>query len=384
MIQGEPRGAEAAQEELKRLGEQGEAAVQRLYPMLASYLDDLRTHLEANLLQAVFQLATQLYPQQFTALSDGERQALRQRLHRLCQRCGSLLTIEQLLQLALRLEQHDPSPRPLEPHSGELEVVEAEEPSLPPGSIALELETPPLLGSFDPWLFSGHPPEESGDDPEDEEDDQDEVDIDPIEGRQEEEFGAEENQRQELDIRSREAFALLQDLMGGGELQASPTLEAEGFTVAFPMPRHPLALHRWLQGWDKALTRRLRNLSHAVNVELLRFGLTRSLMPMALLDAVLEGQADAQSAPPNLLSLSLPLGANGMERDFNLHAVLLRSSDFEYLRPPLRRRRAQIRQLGKNLLKMARRQHHWQQRLAIRQAEQQWLEDNDQPLNPEP
>ena len=92
--------------------------------------------------------------------------------------------------------------------------------------------------------------------------------------------------------------------MGGGELQASPTLEAEGFTVAFPMPRHPLALHRWLQGWDKALTRRLRNLSHAVNVELLRFGLTRSLMPMALLDAVLEGQADAQSAPPNLLNIS--------------------------------------------------------------------------------
>jgi len=33
---------------------------------------------------------------------------------------------------------------------------------------------------------------------------------------------------------------------------------------------------------------------------------------------------------------------------------------------------------------MARRQHHWQQRLAIRQAEQQWLEDNEQPLTPDP
>ncbi len=381
MIQGQPRGAEAAQEELKRLGEQGEAIVQRLYPLLASYLDDLRKHLETHLLQAVFQLATQIYPKEFTALSHGERQALRQRLHRLCQRCGSLLTIEQLLQLALRLEHHDPSPRPLEQTSEDEAVAAAEAPPLPPGSIALDLQTPPLLGSFDPWLFSGQPPEEADDASDD---DQDEGNLDSNDGQVDEQVEAEEIQRQEFDIRSTEAFALLQDLMGGGGLQSNPSLGPDAFTVAFPMPRHPLGLHRWLQGWDKALTRRLRNLSHAVNVELLRFGLTRSLMPMALLDAVLEGQADAQSAPANLLSLSLPLGPRGLEQDFNMHAVLLRSSDFEYLRPPLRRRRAQIRQLDKNLLRMARRQHHWQQRLAIRQAEQQWLEDNEQPLTPDP
>jgi hypothetical protein len=238
-----------------------------------------------------------------------------------------------------------------------------------------------LLGSFDPWLFSGQPPEEADDASDD---DQDEGNLDSSDGQVDEQFEAEEIQRQEFDIRSTEAFALLQDLMGGGGLQRNPSLGPDAFTVAFPMPRHPLGLHRWLQGWDKALTRRLRNLSHAVNVELLRFGLTRSLMPMALLDAVLEGQADAQSAPANLLSLSLPLGPRGLEQDFNMHAVLLRSSDFEYLRPPLRRRRAQIRQLDKNLLRMARRQHHWQQRLAIRQAEQQWLEDNEQPLTPDP
>ena len=56
------------------------------------------------------------------------------------------------------------------------------------------------------------------------------------------------------------------------------------------MPTMPLELLRWLDGLDQAIVRRLRNLSHAINVELLRAGLASSLLPMSLLDAVLNGQ----------------------------------------------------------------------------------------------
>ena len=48
---------------------------------------------------------------------------------------------------------------------------------------------------------------------------------------------------------------------------------------------------------ELALGRRLRNLYHAINVELLRGGVGRSLLPVSLLDAVLDGQLETMAAP---------------------------------------------------------------------------------------
>ena len=45
------------------------------------------------------------------------------------------------------------------------------------------------------------------------------------------------------------------------------------------LPSMPVELVNWLDGQDAALSRRIRNLSHALNVELLRAGLVSSLLP---------------------------------------------------------------------------------------------------------
>ena len=118
----------------------------------------------------------------------------------------------------------------------------------------------------------------------------------------------------------------------------------------------------WL---DYALTRRLRNLSNALNVELFRHGMGNQVLPIALLDAVVEGGADALSAPANLLAVRLPYPL-GEDSEIALHGVLLRSSDMECLHPTLRTIRARINQIRTKLLRMASRSQHLHQQLAIR------------------
>ncbi|NDC05816.1 MAG: hypothetical protein EBZ86_00650, partial [Synechococcaceae bacterium WB9_2_069] len=68
----------------------------------------------------------------------------------------------------------------------------------------------------------------------------------------------------------------------------------------------------------------------------------------------------------------------GQDSEIALHGVLLRSSDMEYLHPSLRTIRARINQIRTKLLRMASRSQHLHQQLAIRKAEQQWMEDNRQ------
>ncbi|MCP9792558.1 hypothetical protein KBZ20_10440 [Vulcanococcus limneticus Candia 3F8] len=150
------------------------------------------------------------------------------------------------------------------------------------------------------------------------------------------------------------------------------------------LPRDPAALLRWWQQLDRAMERRLRNLSHALNLELMRLRLSRSLLPPNLLDAVLAGQVEAQSAPANLLRLPLPFpDGNGPQgAPPQVLAVLVRSSDLEYEQPRLRRCRRRLEQRRSELRTMAKRHRYWQQRALALQAEQQWLQDSVPTPNP--
>ena len=98
----------------------------------------------------------------------------------------------------------------------------------------------------------------------------------------------------------------------------------------------------WI-AWTHALSRRLRNLSHAINVELMRTGITRSLLPIQLLDAVISGQLPSQSAPSNLLKLTLPLTLLTEEQSMQTVCVLVRPSDLEFDDHSLRRIRSRLR-----------------------------------------
>lgn len=147
------------------------------------------------------------------------------------------------------------------------------------------------------------------------------------------------------------------------------------------LPDDPLLLLRWLEGVEQALARRLRNLSHAINVELLRSGLSGTLLPVSLLDGVLGGQIEVQPAPPNLLRLQLPFPAEDAS-SLVVMAVLLRRVDLELEEPRLRTCRRRLQQHRQEVRRMAQQFRRLQRRREAHEAEQLWLQDRHASRNP--
>jgi hypothetical protein len=141
------------------------------------------------------------------------------------------------------------------------------------------------------------------------------------------------------------------------------------------LPRDPLLLLRWLDGLEAALARRLRNLSHAINVDLLRLGLTRGLLPVSLLEAVLQGQIETLASPSNVVRLQLPFGLHPGAPPLQAIAILLRPVDLEMEEPRLRTCRRRIHQHRQQVRKMAQTYRRLQRRLQAHEAERLWLQD---------
>ncbi len=140
------------------------------------------------------------------------------------------------------------------------------------------------------------------------------------------------------------------------------------------LPQDPTLVLLWLEGFEQALSRRLRNLSHAINVEFLRQELSPTLLPPSLLDAVLAGRLETQSAPANLLRLPLPLPPAAAPHGLVGHALLLRSGDLEGEYPQLRTCRQRLQRLRQELRKMALLQTRLQLRLRTQEAERLWMQ----------
>lgn len=336
------------------------------YRHWALYLQVLRECLNTAVDRCCFHLAVEVYPNRYRQLSPEARAELHQRIASLVHRCTSLLTVEQLLALAAQqrrrrqrlarrhqrrwlatLQQEPPA------------VFESDEPPAiavgndPAGSVHLGMGLPISLDLFGPTAL------ESNSDPDDLP--QSSVQPDPPEG---------ELEASEL----MQAFARLLDSAEGLEQASSAALEApehEGL-----LPSHPLHLLRWMDELDGALARRLRNLSHGLNVELVRLGLCPTLPPLRLLESVAAGQVETQNAPLNLLrlnglgdQLSTALAANSL-------AVLLRPADLEADEPRLRTCRSRLRQVRLEVRRMAQTYHRLERRLQALEAEQLWLDDH--------
>jgi len=162
------------------------------------------------------------------------------------------------------------------------------------------------------------------------------------------------------------------------------------------MPKDAPSLLAWWEALDGALQRRLRNLSNAVNGELLRLGITRGHLPMPLLDAVLQGQLDPLPAPANLVRLQMPFGGDSpaspggdgpgtfpLGGPLDLVALLLRPTDLEFETPSLRVCRQRLEQNRARLRTMAQRHRYWQRRVQALEAERQWFQDSP-PTSREP
>lgn len=357
---------DAARQQLGDLETQLSASNPQLYRHLALYLQVLRDGLLNCVQQACFHLATQSFPDRYCVLEDSQRQVLHRRLRSLVQRATSLLTVEQLAHLASQMardhnrQRHRQRSRLLETleQGATAEHLGTAEQSNPPprGSVHLGLALPIGADFLQPSGFTL---------------------PDSAEARAAEpESGPEDESEQESAMQAM-ADAFTEWLE---QTPPRPPNPWDGGTL----PNDPALLMIWLAGFELALGRRLRNLSHALNVELLRLGVSRTLLPVSLLDAVLAGQLDTLEAPTNLLRLPMPFGPDPGADRLEAMAVLLRPADLELALPKLRTCRTRIQQHRQEVRRMAQHYRRIQRRVQALEAEQLWLQDINPAQTPQP
>ena len=340
-------------QQLEQLRARVAAGNPQLYRHWALYLQVLREGLGQVVDQACFRLAVEVYPQRYRAMAVERRHDLHRRLAALVRRSCSLLTVEQLLALAaqIRRRQQRRLDRQRRQWLNSLQQQGhspsgGEEPS---GSVHLGMALPISTSLF--GLGDGVP-QGQGDAP----------------------HASQGSEAEELSEDWLSAMAaLIEDADSHPETVTAPAspLGDQGL-----VPVHPLALLRWFDDLDAALARRLRNLSHAINVELVRLGLSPTLVPLHLLEAAAAGQLDIQNAPTNLVKLALPLPEElGTQAPESL-AVWLRPTDLEVDQSRLRTCRSRLQQARQEVRRMAQTYHRLERRLQALEAEQLWLNDH--------
>jgi hypothetical protein len=366
-------------EQLARLSAWGQSLSPALYRDQALYLQLLREQLPSAVRTVLSALLTADQGVRLDILDATARQAFQAKIDALVQRCCSLLTVEQLMELSRQIEREH-LVRRLQAQRALLEdrptTDEAPGGGESSASIALSL-TPPidqpelLQGLLPPTPESPAPQAAASPDAADDDDDGSAPESDDL-------------------ATLRSLFAMSGQVMASGAALSDAGSEAEqedGTTDADRLdadsdrllPSLPLDLLHWMDGQDQALMRRLRNLSHAINVELMRAQLMQSLLPISLLDAALAGQLETLPSVSNLLRLRVPLPTAPAGHWVDLTGVLLCPADLEFDRIDLRRCRSRLRQRRRQLLTMVRQQRHWQRRATTRQVQQQWWPS---PTNP--
>ena len=365
----------------------------QIYRDLALYLQVVRQVLPGAVDQAVFHLVSQGAASPYIRQPQDRRDQFHDRVNTLVRRCLSLLTVEQLVPLAAQMD-WTMEVRASEPADQD-ETDDGDDDgslTLPQGSVSLGLSTPGTVGLFG-WRQSGSfrfgpgPADESLAAPEQEDSDdrpQEHRDASlPLRLRQDTAAVPPSLPLSPLELFSLAApseeneTTLPPDSLEAHEDQqfaASAAAAASPF-AGHGLPLDPVLLLRWLEGIEQALARRLRNLSHALNVELLRLGVCRALLPVSLLDAVLQGQIDLLAAPANLLRLPLPFPLSDNNSASVAMALLLRGTDLEMEEPRLRTCRHRLQQQRQEVLKRAQHQRRLQRRMQARQAERLWLQD---------
>lgn len=375
----DPSSAYNPDEQLARLGRLCRLRSIAVYREQALYLQVLRDELGPAVRQALFSLMSETDPLRFNRLSEGQRTRFHAAIDNLINRCSVLLTVEQQMHLADQIQQEQlrhqaRASRQMLQGLQQAAVQQQSEPSsqlsdLPPGASggSVELSMAPPLDQ--PQRFGIQAPPESRSRPH-----ASPAPVPQPESQPSHDAGDGAIQG-DLDV-LRSLFELageaLEQPAGAGSLVGRSSAAHADDGQDNLLPTMPVALLQWMEAMDLALSRRLRNLSHAVNVQLLRSGLAQALLPVNLLEAVLIGQMETQASPSNLLRLQLPLAMGDLGPGMDVLCVLVRSSELEFDSYRLRRCRRRLRDQHQELLKMVRQQRHWERRCLDREARTPW------------
>ena len=141
------------------------------------------------------------------------------------------------------------------------------------------------------------------------------------------------------------------------------------------LPQSPIGLYEWMISIDTALIRRLRDLSHSINTELLKSGLVNTLVPVNILDAVLAGQLISSQSMSNIISLKLPTNSSIGSVGLVVDCLLITPSDMEFDIPRLRKSRTDIKYYQNILLGMIKQQRYWHGRSIAEEVNKEWWKD---------
>jgi len=141
------------------------------------------------------------------------------------------------------------------------------------------------------------------------------------------------------------------------------------------LPQSPIGLYEWMISIDTALVRRLRDLSHSINTELLKSGLVNTLVPINILDAALSGQLISSKSISNILTFKLPTNNPLASGGFDIDCLLITPSDMEFDNPRLRKIRTNIKHYQNVLLGMIKQQRYWQGRSIAEEVKKEWWKD---------
>jgi hypothetical protein len=356
-----------------------------VYRDQALYLQILRDELRDSTRQALFRLISDVDPGRFSALPESSRHRFHAAVDGLIQRCSVLLTVEQLMHLMMQMEEEvrrrqarlsrDMLRGLAEQQQSSVTPAPAPEelPQEPSGSVHLSFNLP----VNEPQAYSALPPPS----------------VQPPSAQTpsaqtpfDQQLSQSENSEAGSEV---DVLRSLFQLAGDALEHSTTSLEEEIAEFSGGnhqvgdhglLPEMPDALLQWMDGLDQALSRRLRNLSHAVNVQMLRCGLAGTLLPVNLLEAVLRGQVETQSTATNLLRLRLPMAMGEVEQGVDVLCLLLRTSELEFDSHRLRRCRRRLHAHHRDLLTMVRQQRHWQRRSLDLEARSHW----QSPTGPNP
>ena len=143
------------------------------------------------------------------------------------------------------------------------------------------------------------------------------------------------------------------------------------------LPETPIGLFEWMLSIDAALIRRLRDLSHDINVELLRSGLVNTLIPLSLLDSVLSGQISTHKLISNILTFKLPINSSYLEDAIDVNCLLITPSDLEFDNAKLRKCRMHLKDQRNLLLRMIKQQRYWEERSIADELRQDWWKGSE-------
>ena len=141
------------------------------------------------------------------------------------------------------------------------------------------------------------------------------------------------------------------------------------------LPQSPIGLYEWMLSIDTALVRRLRDLSHSINTELLKSGLVNTLVPINILDAALSGQLISSKSISNILTLKLPINNSLSTSGVDIDCLLITPSDMEFDNPRLRKNRSHLKHYQNVLLGMIKQQRYWQGRSLAEEVNKEWWKD---------